>query len=217
MRAEPVMDLHDLRREYEGTVLHRADLDPDPFRQFEAWFRQAEQAGEALPNAMTLATVDGDGRPSARVVLLKGVEDGAFVFYTDYGSRKAREIGSAGRVALVFHWQTLHRQVCLSGTATRGSREGAEAYFRSRPRDAQLSALASRQSAPVPDRAALEGRVRDLTAEFAGRELPMKEEWGGFRVVPDEFQFWQGRESRLHDRFRYLPSGAGWSLDRLCP
>lgn len=211
------MDLSDLRREYIGEVLHRADLDADPFRQFELWFRQAEESGEALPNAMTLATVDTAGRPSARVVLLKGVEDGALVFYTDYGSQKAREIGRQGQVALVFHWETLHRQVCINGTATRDSRDRAEAYFRSRPRDAQISALASAQSEALSDRATLEGRVRDLAAEYEGRELPLKERWGGFRVVPEEFQFWQGRESRLHDRFRYLPSGSGWELDRLCP
>lgn len=211
------MDLSEIRREYVGSVLHRADLDPDPYRQFELWFRQAERAGEQLANAMTLATVGEDGTPSTRVVLLKGVEDGALVFYTDYGSRKSLEIGDEGRVALNFHWETLFRQLSITGTATRDSRDKAEAYFRSRPRDAQLSALVSEQGAVISDRATLEGRWRDLAEEYADRELPMKETWGGFRVVPDEWQFWQGRESRLHDRFRYLPSGSGWTLDRLCP
>lgn len=211
------MDLSDIRREYVGSVLHRADLNPDPYAQFERWFREAETAGEALPNAMCVATVGDDGTPSVRIVLLKGVEAGAFVFYTDYGSRKSVEIGAEGRVALNFHWESLFRQVSITGTATRDSRDTAEEYFRSRPRDAQISALASSQSRAISDRATLEGRVRDLTEEFEDRELPMKEEWGGFRVVPDHFDFWQGRESRLHDRFHYNPAGSGWQLERRCP
>lgn len=211
------MDLSDIRREYMGSVLHRADLDPDPYAQFTRWFREAEKAGEELPNAMSLATVGEDGTPSTRIVLLKGVEAGAFVFYTDYGSRKSVEIGTEGRVALNFHWPSLFRQVSITGIATRDSRRAAEEYFRSRPRAAQISALASKQSRAIADRATLEGRVRDITAEFVGRELPMKEEWGGFRVVPDHFDFWQGRESRLHDRFHYNPVGSDWQLERRCP
>ena len=211
------MDLSALRREYVGDALHRADLAADPEEQFRLWFDQAEAAGNPMANAMTLATLSADGTPSVRVVLLKGIEEGALVFYTDYTSRKSLEIGHEGRVALNFFWGELERQVSLTGTAVRHTREAAETYFRTRPRDSQVSAMASEQGAVIADRAVLEGRWREVEAEYAGREIPCKESWGGFRVVPDEWVFWQGRESRLHDRFRYTQAGAGWVLERLSP
>ena len=211
------MDLRDMRHEYVQQPFRRADLADEPEAQFRAWFAEAEAAGAPLANAMTLATVGEDGAPSTRVVLLKGVEDGALVFYTDYGSRKARELEAGGRVALNFHWSVLDRQVSVTGRAERHDRAAAEEYFRSRPRGSQLSALVSQQGQVVPDRAALEAEWAAREAEFAGGEVPLKDSWGGFRVHPDEWIFWQGREDRLHDRFRYQAADGGWRVDRLAP
>ncbi len=234
------MAIADLRREYKLTGLRREDLDADPLAQFRRWFDQAAaraggrlrkffiglyksllQIGGLAPmevNAMTLTTVDPQGKPSARIVLLKGVDVRGFIFFTNYESRKGRELEGNPNAALVFYWADLERQVCVAGAVSQISREESEAYFKSRPRGSQLAAWASRQSTVVADRAVLEARWRELEAEYSGKEIPMPSCWGGYVLTPERLEFWQGRPSRLHDRFCYTrqPDG-GWRLDRLSP
>jgi pyridoxamine 5'-phosphate oxidase len=209
--------LGDLRREYSRAALDPTTLDPDPVAQFRHWYVEAERAQLPEPNAMTLATADASGRPAARVVLLKEIDAAGLVFFTDYRSRKARDLAVNPRAAMTFLWKELDRQVRVSGTVAQVSREESAAYFRTRPRGSRLGAWASEQSAVLADRAALEREVARLDAQFPGDDVPLPPHWGGYRVVPDEFEFWQGRESRLHDRFRYVREGDRWRVERLYP
>ncbi len=208
----------DLRREYAGTPLDEAAVHPDAIAQFRAWFEEALSAEVVDPNAMTLATATPDGRPSARVVLLKGLDERGLVFYTDYGSRKGRELEANARAALLFHWPELHRQVRIHGVVSRVPREESEAYFRSRPLASRYSAWVSHQSEPVPDRQALEARLREAEARFPDGDVPLPDRWGGYVLAPESIEFWQGRPGRLHDRLWYdrLPDG-GWRIERLSP
>ena len=194
------------------------DLDPDPLVLFRRWFDAATAAGTLEPEAVALATATPDGRPSARMVLAKGVDERGFAFYTNYGSRKGEELEANPRAALLFHWPALGRQVRVEGPIERLPREESERYARNRSRDSQVSALASPQSRPVPSREWLEDRVAELAREHEGRELPVRGDWGGYRLTPDAWEFWQHRPNRLHDRFRYLPDPAGgWRIERLGP
>jgi pyridoxamine 5'-phosphate oxidase len=198
--------------------LRESDVDPDPIRQFQAWFAEATQTGDGLADSMTLATATRDGVPSARLVLLRGFDHEGFVFFTNYESRKGRELGENPRAALVFHWQGLGRQVRVEGRAMRVGEEESSAYFATRPRGAQLSAWASRQSELVESRDALERDVARLAERFGEGDVPLPPFWGGYRVVPETIELWQHREDRLHDRLRYRrEAGGGWVMERLSP
>ena len=210
------MNIADLRQEYMRAGLSEADADRDPLRQFERWFQDALSAKLPLPNAMTLATVTAEGAPAARVVLLKGVDHGGFVFYTNYRSRKARELDSRGAACLVFMWSDLERQVRVEGNVEKVSVSDSDAYYASRPLGARHSAWASEQSAVVPDRRTLESAMAEVKARYADAP-PRPPHWGGYRVLPSEIEFWQGRADRLHDRLVYRKSGTRWSIERLAP
>ena len=199
------------------TELLERDVDPDPFRQFAAWFAEAAATGIRAPEAMALATAAQDGRPSVRMVLLKGFDQRGFAFYSGYQSRKGRELAENPRAALLFHWDVLGRQVRIEGEVERLPAEEADAYFASRPRGSRLSALASRQSEVVAGREVLDERFAELTAELADRDPERPDWWGGYRLVPDSFELWQHRDDRLHDRIRYRAEGAGWTIQRLSP
>jgi len=189
----------------------------DPYELFDEWFKQAGVAGSPQPDAMTLATVSARGEPSARMVLFKGLEDGAFLFFTNYSSRKGRDLAANRRAALVFYWPQVRHQVRASGTVRKLSRAGSAEYFHSRPRGAQLSALASRQSRVVRSREVLEDAVVKLADRHLG-EVPLPEDWGGYALTPRWIEFWENREDRLHDRIRYARvAGGGWRLERLAP
>ena len=236
----PAMNLGDIREDYHGATLDRSALDDNPIAQFESWFRQAAGEGSggrwrkigialfklwgairnqrpAAVNAMTLATVDRDGKPSARTVLLKSVDEGGFVFFTNYDSRKGRELSGNPDAALTFYWSDLERQVCVAGSVQKLPVAESEAYFGSRPRGSQLAAWASDQSTPVPDRATLEAQWRAMDAKFVS-DIPLPPNWGGYILRPERLEFWQGRPSRLHDRFSYTRQADGtWKVERLAP
>jgi len=210
------MKIADLRQEYMRAGLSEAQADADPIRQFERWFEDALRAGVPLPNAMTLATVSAAGAPSARIVLLKGVESGGFVFFTNYLSRKGRELESRAAACLLFLWSDLERQVRIDGTVRKVTAEDSDAYYASRPLGARLSAWASAQSAPVVSRKELESAMEAVRARH-GDNPPRPPHWGGYRVEPREIEFWQGRSDRLHDRLVYRRDGGPWKIERLSP
>jgi len=211
------MSLADIRREYLGEPLSEARCEADPMRQFTRWFEQVREL-ETDPTAMALATASPQGRPSVRTVLLKGVDDRGFVFYTNYESRKAREMEATGRASLLFFWPSVERQVRIDGRVERVSPAESDAYFETRPLDSRLSVHASRQSEAIENREVLEDAFERVKRGYGDGPVPRPEWWGGYRIVPDEFEFWQGRTSRLHDRLRYrkLPDGA-WRRERLAP
>lgn len=234
------MSLANQRRDYQAGMLDRGRLETDPFRQFQKWIDEASRPaggrfrrfGIALyrafqelrgvapidPNAMVIATVDREGQPSARTVLLKGVDDRGFTFFTNYQSRKGRELAGNARSALVFYWRELERQVCIAGSVTRLSRGESEAYFHSRPRGSQIAAWASDQSSIVTSRTALLEAVRQIEQEYAGKPVPLPSFWGGYVLKPERIEFWQGRASRLHDRFQFTRNpDDSWAINRLCP
>jgi pyridoxamine 5'-phosphate oxidase len=212
------MSIADIRREYSRARLDEADVSQDPLVEFARWFAEAREAELPDPNAMTLATASADGAPSARIVLLKAFDERGFVFFTDYRSRKGAELEANPRAALVLYWGELDRQVRITGTVSRTSHDESERYFTSRPLGSRLGAWASHQSRVLPGRAALEAELRVVEARFGDGDIPLPEHWGGFRVVPETIAFWQGRESRLHDRIRYSREGGGrWRVERLSP
>jgi pyridoxamine 5'-phosphate oxidase len=236
------MAIADIRRDYTIGHLDRANLDANPLAQFDRWFAEAAQArtaGSRLrrfvigiyksfatlfgatnleANAMSLATVGADGKPSVRTVLLKGADHRGFIFFTNYDSRKGRELTANPNASLVFYWPELERQVCIAGAVTKLPGAESEKYFHSRPKLSQIAAVASKQSCPLPDRAALEQQMAQLEKQFARSEVPMPECWGGFVLAPKRIEFWQGRASRLHDRFSYMQNADGsWTVERLSP
>jgi pyridoxamine 5'-phosphate oxidase len=211
------MSLADIRREYLGEPLSELHSDSNPMRQFALWFEQVRDM-EPDPTAMALATASPDGRPSVRTVLLKGMDDRGYIFYTNYESRKAREMEATGRASLLFFWRTLERQVRIDGTVERISPVESDAYFETRPLDSRLSVYASKQSEAIENRDVLEEAFERVRRTYGNGAVPRPEWWGGYRIVPDEFEFRQGRTSRLHDRLRYLkqPDGS-WHRERLAP
>ena len=211
------MDLADRREAYETAGLDVADVAADPIAQFEHWFRDAEVAGLWEPNAMSVSTVDPDGTPSSRILLLKHVDERGFVFYTNYESAKARGLAAHPAAALTFAWLPLRRQVRVVGTVSQTSAEESDAYFSRRPRGSQLGAWASEQSTVLVDRAALEARYAEVERRFAGCDVPRPPHWGGYRVQHQTVEFWQGRPNRQHDRIRYEPTDVGWQITRLAP
>ncbi|MEQ1573676.1 MAG: pyridoxamine 5'-phosphate oxidase [Vicinamibacterales bacterium] len=211
------MSLADIRRDYEGQPLDEQHSDEDPFRQFNTWFEQVQRV-EADPTAMALATATRDGRPSVRTVLLKGLDDRGFVFYTNYDSRKAREMAETGRASVLFYWPSVHRQVRAYGNVHKVSGAESDAYFASRPLESRLAAVVSRQSERIESRQVLEGLFEAAKRAHMDGAIPRPEFWGGYRLIPEELEFWQGRESRLHDRLRYVRQADGtWQRDRLAP
>jgi pyridoxamine 5'-phosphate oxidase len=211
-------DLAKLRTEYSKAILEAQSVHHDPIQQFVSWFNDAQVAQVKEPNAMTLSTVNASGRPTARIVLLKGIENNRFVFYTNYQSRKGRDLDENPSCALTFFWPDLERQVRIEGVVSRVDQAISEAYFQSRPRNAQLGAWASPQSAPIESREILEQRVKQLEEKFKGQEvLPKPQQWGGYAVEPVLIEFWQGRENRLHDRLLYSREENVWKINRLAP
>jgi pyridoxamine 5'-phosphate oxidase len=211
------LDLAALRTEYGDRGIDLDNLDADPLAQFRRWLSDAEQAELAEPNAMAVSTVAPDGAPSSRFVLLRGLDERGFAFYTNHASEKAAEIAGNARVALLFGWLALQRQVRVTGTAERFDDDEADAYFASRPRGSQIGAWASPQSAVLADRAELERLVGEIERRFDGVPVPRPPYWGGYRVRPIAIEFWQGRRSRLHDRMRYAAADGAWRIERLAP
>jgi pyridoxamine 5'-phosphate oxidase len=204
-------------RERSDEPLLERDLDRDPFEQLGRWVDEAREAGVALPEAMALATADAEGRPSVRHVLMRGLDERGIVFFTNYGSRKAAELAANPNAAVVFLWRELDRQASARGWIERTTRDESAEYFRTRPREARIGAWASVQSTPAGTREELDERYREFAERYAGEDVPLPPYWGGFRLVPESFEFWKGRAHRLHDRFRYARDGGGWSIERLYP
>ncbi|GAA3017160.1 pyridoxamine 5'-phosphate oxidase [Kitasatospora albolonga] len=214
----PAPDPSVMRRHYQHEGLGEKQLAADPVAQFTEWFQQADESGVPEPNAMVLSTADGQGRPSSRTVLLKGYDHRGFVFFTNYGSRKGTELAANPWASLLFPWIVISRQVIVSGRVEKVGRDETAAYFRTRPHGSQLGAWASEQSSPVSSREVLEQRYAELERRYPeGEGVPVPPFWGGYRVVPDTVEFWQGRENRLHDRLRYAAGPGGWRVERLCP
>lgn len=209
--------ISDLRKEYTLNGLDTADVSPEPIAQFRQWFEAALGAGVPEPNAMHVSTVGPDGRPDGRIVLLKDVSDAGFVFYTNYDSRKGRDLIERPFATLTFFYPEFERQVRIEGLVEKVSPQESDAYFNSRPRGSQIGAWVSNQSRVIADRAVLEARQRELETQFADQPVPRPVHWGGFRVVPDAVEFWQGRPSRLHDRIRYRKQAGNWVIERLSP
>lgn len=214
-----IMEIADLREDYRLRVLDEAHCAPHPMRQFEQWFKEARSAGVKEPNAMTLATVDAGGQPSARIVLLKGLERDGFVFYTNYQSRKGRELAENPRCALTFYWAELERQVRVEGFVQKVSKEQSAAYFNGRPKGSRIGAVVSNQSSELPSRQPLEKRLAELELAYSNTDdVPMPATWGGYHLTPHALEFWQGRTNRLHDRIVYRLNGDGtWRMGRLAP
>lgn len=210
-------DQRHTRREYTAVGLRRRDLAGDPLEQFERWFRDAVDAGLEDATAMALATASATGEPAVRIVLLKHYDADGFCWYTDYRSAKGRELAENPRGAGLFYWRELSRQVRISGPVSRLEPAAADAYFASRPADSRFSAAASRQSAPVDGRETLQARVADLRRQHPDGDVPRPPDWGGYRLQPEVYEFWQGREGRLHDRFRFTRGPDAWSVERLQP
>ncbi|MEV5282119.1 pyridoxamine 5'-phosphate oxidase [Streptomyces sp. NPDC051994] len=218
MVAVTDLDPAAMREQYRTTLLAEEELAATPMEQFGRWFKEAVAGGLHEPNAMVVATADADGRPSTRTVLLKSYDEHGFVFFTNYASRKAAELTANPRASLLFPWHQLARQVIVTGSASRVAREETEAYFRTRPHGSQLGAWASAQSTVIASRAELTARYEELAARYPeGSEVPVPEQWGGFRVAPEAVEFWQGHENRLHDRLRYVVDGGAWRVERLAP
>lgn len=211
------MNIADIRKEYALKRLDSEGVDTDPFRQFHAWLAEAFEAQAPEPTAMTLATVDAPGRPSARIMLLKALDERGFVFYTNYESRKGAEIEENPRAALAIHWPILQRQVRINGPVEKTSAAESQAYFSSRPRGSRIAAWASDQSSALQDREQLERKYREAKERFAAGDVPLPPFWGGYRVIPETIEFWQGRANRLHDRLRFTRDGGEWTIDRLYP
>ncbi len=211
------MSSHPSPREYDRLTLRESDVDPDPIRQFSKWFEEAITIGVIEPHSMALATSTPDGRPSVRIVLLRGCDERGFVFFTNYESRKAIELEANPRAALALHWHELERQVRIEGRVERISAAESDAYFQTRPAGSRLGAWASRQSEVIAGRESLESRYEELQSRYPDGEVPRPENWGGYLVVPDAMEFWQGRSNRLHDRLLFSKQGSGWIIERLAP
>ena len=212
------VSIANLRRNYSLRELNEVDVDPDPCRQFQCWFDEAIAAQLPEPNAMTLATATRDGTPTARVVLLKGLDESGFVFYTNYKSHKGEELAQNPKAAIVFWWAELERQIRIQGQVEKVSSQESEDYFHSRPVGSQLSAWVSQQSQVIPNRAVLEQRLQELTQHYQNQPIPRPPHWGGYRLIPNAIEFWQGRPNRLHDRLLYKRLEDGnWKIERLSP
>lgn len=210
-------EIQKLREDYQKGSLDESDVDRNPYEQFKKWLDEAVTSEVPEPNSMSLATVDASGKPHVRIVLLKGIDELGFIFYSNYDSDKGSQMDVNPNISLCFLWKELERQVRISGKVTRLNREESEEYFKSRPRMSQLGALASNQSEEIESRAVLEERFSSFEAKYEGKEIPMPEQWGGYMVEPTEIEFWQGRRSRLHDRIVFSQDNSNWKIKRLSP